>query len=262
MEIQNYIYVLNAENGSITAALSCPDKETTRRVYQNVFREMKVDHKGVFRFGHTADAVVDNDFEVAVKGATPKLIVEFLSLPTQYHPKGAMTNRTFDVGEFEEVVKRTEKYLSVPRYRQRDIQIMRCVKLAMTGSSTVSETENVTNFEPMIEVKTEGKKTGGKGEEFEIRLMQAVQYAHKHPAASLNDVQNKFGLGQKALSRGRGKELMAIINKGRDVVCNKGKKTYHGKNEKISKSVSGRTPDYRRSHEDEVDERLDGTYEM
>jgi len=67
----------------------------------------------------------------------------------------------------------------------------------------------------------------------------------------------KFDLGEKTLSRKPYKDMIAKFARDKDRVPSTGKKSYLGKGERATKS-SNNVPDNRRSHEDEVDDRLDG----
>jgi len=127
------------------------------------------------------------------------------------------------------------------------------------------ETKNIANFEPQpaIEGKTkEEENTVQNREELDGRRPAAVKYAQKYPAAPLRFIEKKFGLGQKTLSRSPYKEMIAKFAENRFSVPSKGTKTSClEKKEKISKSVSQQIPDHRKSHVDEVDDRLDGINE-
>ena len=49
-----YIYALDTADGSMTAALSCPDEKTAKQAFLIASREMKMEHStDGFRFGHT-----------------------------------------------------------------------------------------------------------------------------------------------------------------------------------------------------------------
>jgi hypothetical protein len=97
-------------------------------------------------------------------------------------------------------------------------------------------------------------------EELEGRRLAAVKYLQKHPTASLESVERRYELGEKTLSRSPYKEMIAQFANARG--SNKGKargrgKSHLGKNEKDEADWDV-IPDNRRSHEDDVDERLDG----
>ena len=102
-------------------------------------------------------------------------------------------------------------------------------------------------------------KPPDKKEELEGRRLAAVKYAIQNPETPLASIEKKFKLGQKTLSREPYKGMIGQYANSRNTVPNKGRKgsSYLGKNEKANKSISASTPDTRRSHEDEVDERLD-----
>ena len=107
----------------------------------------------------------------------------------------------------------------------------------------------------------EGNNMGQNREALAGKRLAAVQDAAKNPNVPLSVIEKKYDLGEKTLSRSPYKEMIAkfAANRTGKAISGKGK-SYLGKNEKATKS-SKYAPDHRKSHVDEVDERLDGANE-
>ena len=122
---KHYLCVLDADNGCITAALSCPSREIAQKVHLLVLHRIKAECSEIkgFKFGY---AWVDSPPDSDIIGS-PFTQASF--------PHGWRTSAAYDNAALKFVVSKTEKHLSDVKNTQRDIRFMRYVKLAMAGLS-------------------------------------------------------------------------------------------------------------------------------
>jgi len=245
LDYKYFIYALDIKKGKITAAWYCPDEETADQVFSIVDRRMEEEYgtEG-FDFGIAATETCEDSYNVLEYTAPPR-----------YEEEEGERKLLCKFGDFVRAAEQTKKHFRTAQKHRLDIQYMFFIKLAMEGKPF-----------PEIVKKTKEKITTQNREELDGRRLAAIKYAQKHPATALDAIERKFNLGEKTLSRSPYKEMIKKFADDRRKIPNtpnKGKRmSYRGKKEKISKSVSGQTPDPRRSHEAEVDERLDGINEV
>ena len=131
--------------------------------------------------------------------------------------------------------------------------------LTSTGKRAAKKVFQAMSMLDSAHVESSRKRTSQNREELEGRRLAAVKYVQKKPKAALADVERKYNLGEKTLSRSPYKEMIAAFTSKRDCARNIGRKTsYRGKHEKQPRTSAKFVPDHRRSHIEEADERLDG----
>jgi hypothetical protein len=69
--------------------------------------------------------------------------------------------------------------------------------------------------QPSVNDKTKEEKPTQNREELEGRRLAAVKYAQKHPKASLRDIEQKYNLGEKTLSRNPYKRMIETFANAR-----------------------------------------------
>ena len=137
MEIRYCIYALDTDENRVTAALSCPDEKTARRVLRIVLEKMK-DLPSVLRLDYVTIDIAgfrrQSSFR-SVGAFLCSLPPHGLALPGTSAFRGNLQREDlsiFDIDKLELIESKTEKCLASSKcFNRLDIQAMRHVKLAI-----------------------------------------------------------------------------------------------------------------------------------
>jgi len=134
MEIRYYVYALDIDKDCVTAALSCPDAETARRVFRAVSKKMKAkDDADRFHFGCAEVDVSASKMQSALRSLDSTLRSRFVRPDVDacrdISPRKRDLNN-LNIDELEAAELETEKVFSgsQPPYKQPDILFMHHVK--------------------------------------------------------------------------------------------------------------------------------------